>query len=820
LLLCQETNAMSQASMSVMFWPVDLSTASAVTTGTQRAMSNTSPRGVIAMSKSGADAPMKPKFLIGWNPRGVTVCVADVVSAQHVSDAQDYVRALKKKHQSLVAGLRVIGRLHPAGAGAADSGDDDGSKACRAQAELWVELVDGPFLIDLFVCGYRYQTELFTVRYDASKQYQTTPYALSPVSNRSDDDVRMALAGGAASQLEAGARSVLEGPFLPSHCAQLYRRAPMAPPVVLINDTFVANNSATAHPLNSSGLTGALGIDGSFGGNDSMTPQGLSAAASPGLSPGLGAGGTGFPGDVNASLSSNGSGGAPDGDMVDNLSNVSEVDDTELNPEQPPRLSFPTAATMTELSTFLSCVNAGRTIRPKSSKPMWYDEDMTPAAPSALTTVVCSAATVIVAVLQPVLLLVSVMGRVSYAFSVLEFKIRELICALALVNGTASTCGLHPFMPHAFADDAAAARRERRICRKNYLLRLFADVALGLAATVVLRQYDAAIIAALHSAARYGLYEMHMLYFDWFLGWPAGFKMNDELNAAVGLFCRAAMVYWERLIVKLDVDFVAAAYTVLLAVGPFGLSFSITVVADCCNTATLHIRWCFHVLALVYRGMRGALASLTLQFRGRRWNPLHQRADECEFEADEMVIATLICSNVIFLLPTVAMYYFYLALTRAVIWVLQETLRALAQLACHIPLYHVWLWLRHRYEMPSGVTFSPLEMRRPCADARAFLAGDAPKSPRHGRTASLSLAAAAEASVKTVHVELLSQPMQLSEALGEVSMLARFLLAATLSPSRIAKFVLQAESRPFVDVRRTVIPHLHGDPSAPMLSQS
>lgn len=49
----------------------------------------------------------------------------------------------------------------------------------------------------------------------------------------------------------------------------------------------------------------------------------------------------------------------------------------------------------------------------------------------------------------------------------------------------------------------------------------------------------------LHSWAvrvsRYFLYETHMSYLDWFDGWPAGLKVNGDLNITLCFFAKLVM---------------------------------------------------------------------------------------------------------------------------------------------------------------------------------------------------------------------------------------------------------------------------------------
>eukprot|EP00331_Platyophrya_macrostoma_P029865 CAMPEP_0176455398 /NCGR_PEP_ID=MMETSP0127-20121128/30598_1 /TAXON_ID=938130 /ORGANISM="Platyophrya macrostoma, Strain WH" /LENGTH=89 /DNA_ID=CAMNT_0017845017 /DNA_START=13 /DNA_END=278 /DNA_ORIENTATION=- len=89
-------------------------------------------------------------------------------------------------------------------------------------------------------------------------------------------------------------------------------------------------------------------------------------------------------------------------------------------------------------------------------------------------------------------------------------------------------------------------------------------------------------------------------------------------------------------------------------------------------------------MSVVYKCLVSLLTCLIAQFRGKKYNPLKKRTDGFEFGMDQMLFGTLLCTAALFLFPTVAMYYFYLALVRTSVWVVQESLLAAAFLATNV----------------------------------------------------------------------------------------------------------------------------------------
>jgi hypothetical protein len=253
------------------------------------------------------------------------------------------------------------------------------------------------------------------------------------------------------------------------------------------------------------------------------------------------------------------------------------------------------------------------------------------------------------------------------------------------------------------------------------------------------------------------------------------------------------------------------------------VSFGIAFVADVCNVVTLHIRTLLHLMSVPYRVVLAVISSLLLQFRGKRRNPLRSnRVDDWLFQADEMILGLLIGTVTIFAAPTIAMYYIYFAVARTVIWVLQETLRGVAMLFCFIPVYPLFLWLSARNAVPTGVAFGNLRVRT--AEVVSSSGNSVPQSP--AVAASPSLAALQNGGAQStavsgsavVEVDLQPRPMMISEAVAEISVVARFVLESALNPARIMHFVFQAHAKPILDIRGSVFAHLTGDPAHPRLS--
>lgn len=59
-----------------------------------------------------------------------------------------------------------------------------------------------------------------------------------------------------------------------------------------------------------------------------------------------------------------------------------------------------------------------------------------------------------------------------------------------------------------------------------------------------------------------------------------------------------------------------------------------------------------------------ALGSLWRLFRGKKWNVLRQRVDSAVYDADQLFVGTLLFTVLLFLLPTIGLYYVVFTLVR------------------------------------------------------------------------------------------------------------------------------------------------------------
>lgn len=735
-------------------------------------------------------------WILGWNPRGLVLVVAAFIVAPTVADAQAIVRTrlAGTNARSIPRNLRLIGRLRESngaspGGNGGDIAADGGARAARSAADIWLELTPGPALAELYCCGYKHRAQLHVIRCDSKcRKFQTSPIGMSVLSNWGIAGLAALLAGGKP-LLRPESESPVEGPVLAPHAAQLFAAK-----------TVVAGSGGASAPNNSSDLYGQSSEDAR---DKDQTPlKSNNSLSGPSLDR--------SPGEQTSSSSSNDTGSyASDllGPVAAQQGGSGGVGGPPavLVATRPPRLSFPTAADKTELSDVFGCLNSGVLIRERLAKG--GASAAAPAAPAAAPSpIIASLAAPLIAALLA-LQVVTALSNASYVGRVLDFRLRELVNWLSLVSGRSTSCGLQPLIPHVLDHTCPPSRR--RLCIWGFVTRVLGDMLLGIAIVMLLKTCEAPLIALVRSVGWFGLYEVHMGYISWFVGWPAGFKMNDDLNVVLSFVTRSVLRTWRDTVTHEAMqseNVLHRIYTVWMVVSCCGASFSLAFVADCSNIATQHLRLAFRFMSLIYKCFQSLLSCLLLMFRGRKTNPLRKRVDAADFSVDQMLFGALLATATAFLFPTLAFYYFYLALVRMVIYLVQELLSAMSFVCCYLPIFPVLYWLTSRFALPNGVELSDPFYRAP------------PPSRSPTTAASPTTLSSPSAELPIIDVTLRIKPMPITEAFVDLFAVV-WLVSRPFSLPRLMAFVLNADHKPLVVTASSdVFPHLAASSTNPPLT--
>ncbi|XP_078691269.1 phosphatidylinositol N-acetylglucosaminyltransferase subunit Q-like [Branchiostoma floridae x Branchiostoma belcheri] len=245
-----------------------------------------------------------------------------------------------------------------------------------------------------------------------------------------------------------------------------------------------------------------------------------------------------------------------------------------------------------------------------------------------------------------------------------------------------------------------------RVC--DIALSLVLDVFLGVAVFLFLSKgnYTKTLATNLIPFADYVATELQDL-LHWLMGAPAGLKLNRPLDEFLGRFFLYHIQLWIGYLYILRPYLELITWCIGLS-GCLGLSVLLALASDTLSMLTFHI-YCFYVYAArLYRLQLYGLGSLWRLFRGKKWNPLRQRVDSCQYNVDQLFLGTLLFTILLFLLPTTALYYVVFTAFRMAVLTLQGALTKVITTISSFPLFSVLLQLCNGESMAGGITFQVL----------------------------------------------------------------------------------------------------------------
>lgn len=237
--------------------------------------------------------------------------------------------------------------------------------------------------------------------------------------------------------------------------------------------------------------------------------------------------------------------------------------------------------------------------------------------------------------------------------------------------------------------------------------RVFTDVLIGSILAIVILRNDELILSFLKSVLLYfkSILTDHIV---WLLGWPGGLKLNDYLDHVFGSLSLGCINWWASL---LDSFVGYYALRVLAFSGFFGASFLISLISDFLAFSTSYLFLFYLLFSRIYSVQLSTMLSLWRLFRGLKKNDLRNRIDSYEYTIAQMILGSFFFTLLVFLFPTVAVYYYTFTAFRVIISLLQAFIGILLSLFNLFPLYLIILRLVNPTKVPGGIWFNFIEKR-------------------------------------------------------------------------------------------------------------
>lgn len=185
---------------------------------------------------------------------------------------------------------------------------------------------------------------------------------------------------------------------------------------------------------------------------------------------------------------------------------------------------------------------------------------------------------------------------------------------------------------------------------------------------------------------------------------PAGLKLNRPLNSTLGQFF-LYHIYLLRTYVSIVKPVYMAIAEVVSLFGMCGLTCILSIVCDLFSLATVHI-FCFYgYAARLYSFQTYSLSALWRLFRGKKWNHLKSRVDSYSYQYDQLFIGSISFTIVVFLLPTVVLYYCVFLTLRLATMALVVVIRLLIWKLSVIPVFAFFHAMHSSPKLVTGIYF-------------------------------------------------------------------------------------------------------------------
>ncbi|TPX49352.1 hypothetical protein SeMB42_g01820 [Synchytrium endobioticum] len=190
----------------------------------------------------------------------------------------------------------------------------------------------------------------------------------------------------------------------------------------------------------------------------------------------------------------------------------------------------------------------------------------------------------------------------------------------------------------------------------------------------------------------------------WLMSWPGGLKLNSKLATFLGELFLWLIGFWGENLKSLE-TYLPAYIQFSGLCGVLGASFVISFAADLLNAATLHLYLFYLVAAKLHSWQVTVILSLFNLFRGQRNNPLRKRIDAADYDLDQLLLGTILFTVLIFLFPTVAVYYLLFYMSRVVVISLHGLCDIALAIINHFPLFAIMLRFKDPGRLPAGTRF-------------------------------------------------------------------------------------------------------------------
>lgn len=172
------------------------------------------------------------------------------------------------------------------------------------------------------------------------------------------------------------------------------------------------------------------------------------------------------------------------------------------------------------------------------------------------------------------------------------------------------------------------------------------------------------------------------------MGWPAGLKLNSNLSKFLGEMFLWLISVWTVLLSRCLASMELVVRLVALS-GLTGFSSMLSLIIDLATAFTLHVYLFYLAASRIFSWTVRILNSLFHLFRGKKWNVLRERLDSADYDLDQLLLGTILFTLLMFIFPTVAVYYFLFLASHLAWTTVKLALRVALLVTNEVPLFEL-----------------------------------------------------------------------------------------------------------------------------------
>ncbi|CAG9314150.1 gpi1 [Blepharisma stoltei] len=257
-----------------------------------------------------------------------------------------------------------------------------------------------------------------------------------------------------------------------------------------------------------------------------------------------------------------------------------------------------------------------------------------------------------------------------------------------------------PYLARGFVNDYLTSRA--------IVMQAVFDWLIGIFLLLLLHHFASDTLLVFHTLGSTVHIEVLKSEITWLMGLPAGFKPNEALDNTIGKNILILIDSWNYVTTFLT-KFEPEIVQLFAIFGVFGVSFQTALLSDLVDFCTLHIHYIYVFVGQVYSLQIQIIHSLCRLIIGNKKNVLKGRIDKGDYSVDEILLGTLIFTGLIFLYPTIAMYY----LCFVSIWLSVQFVQTILTFALiflnHFPCFLLWAYFIYPTYFTRSVYFEMVQ---------------------------------------------------------------------------------------------------------------